>query len=277
MGLLCRWRLSSEPRGNMRGHQRQQPMMLDRISIEVTNRCAKACWFCYNHSLPEGDTRWTADELVSFVGDCAAHGIKAVSFGGGEPLQYDPLFSVLERLRGTLFRSLTSNGLLLCGERLERLLAAAPDKVHLSIHFPEHDGEVRRVIRQVHELAERGVRSGINLLVARSNLSAARRAAETVRQSGIGNDRIVYLPMRGQDTPTPSEVAAVAGGQPFQSMTCLTACGRSPRFCSIGWDKTVAWCSYTRTRRLLPALTYEGLQAALNGLGLEFCGGSDGN
>ena len=253
-----------------------QVMSLDRVSIELTNRCSKACWFCYNHSLPEGDTRWTADELVSFVADCAAHGVKAVSFGGGEPLQYGDLFPVLERLRGALFRSLTSNGLLLHGELLERLIAAAPDKVHLSIHFPERDSEVRRVVRQVHELAERGIRSGINLLVARSNLPAARQAAETVRQAGIGNERIVYLPMRGQDTPTPAAVAAVAGGRPFQSMTCLTTCGRSPRFCSIGWDRTVAWCSYTRMRRPLSALTYEGLTAALNGLGLEFCGGTDG-
>lgn len=251
-------------------------MTLDRISIEVTNRCAKACWFCYNHSFPDGDARWTADELVAFVCDCASHGVKAVSFGGGEPLQYDSLFTVLERLRGTLFRSLTSNGLLLHGERLKRLIAAEPDKVHLSIHFPEREEEVQRVIRQIYELAECGIRSGINLLVARSNLRAARQAAETVRQSGIGNERIVYLPMRGQDTPTPAEVAAVAGGQPFQSMTCLMQCGRSPRFCSIGWDKTVAWCSYTRTRRLLPVLTYEGLNMALNGLGLEFCGGIDG-
>lgn len=249
---------------------------LDRISIELTNRCAKACWFCYNHSLPQGETRWTADELIAFVGDCAAHGIKAVSFGGGEPLQYADVFAVLERLRGVLFRSLTSNGLLLHGELLERLIAAAPDKVHLSIHFPEQEGEVRRVVRQVRELAERGIRSGINLLVMRSQLPAARRAAEMVRQAGIGNERIVYLPMRGQDTPTPAEIAAVAGGQPFQSMTCLPACGRSPRFCSIGWDRTVAWCSYTRTRRTLPALTYDGLNAALEGLGLEFCGGTDG-
>lgn len=199
-----------------------------------------------------------------------------MSFGGGEPLQYDGLFPVLERLRGKLFRSLTSNGLLLHGERLERLIAAAPDKVHLSIHFPERASEVQRVIGQVHELAERGVRSGVNLLVARSNLPAARQAAESVRQSGIANDRIVYLPMRGQDTPTPAEVAAVAGGKPFQSMTCLTQCGRSPRFCSIGWDKTVAWCSYTRTRAPLQSLTYEAVNAALNGLGLEFCGGING-
>src|SRR3954451_15227104 len=111
-------------------------MPFELISIEVTNRCGKACWFCYNHSLPEGSTRWTPDELVDFVGDCAAHGVKAVSFGGGEPLQYEGLFDVLRRLRGVLFRSITSNGLLLTGALLDRLVEAAPDKVHLSIHFP---------------------------------------------------------------------------------------------------------------------------------------------
>jgi hypothetical protein len=252
------------------------PVCLERISIELTNRCAKACWFCYNTSAPEGLTRWTVDEVVDFVRDCAAHGVKAVSFGGGEPLQYEGLFEVLRQLRGTLFRSLTSNGLLLHGELLDRLVQAGPDKVHVSIHFPERDAELRRVIRQVHELAVRGLRSGVNLLVARGNLPAARNAAAALRQSGIGNDRIVYLPMRGQDTPAPREVAGVAADLPFQSMSCLGACGRSPRFCSIGWDRTVAWCSYTRTRAPLKALSYAGLQAALDGLGLEFCGGTDG-
>ncbi len=250
-------------------------MPLELVSIEVTNRCGKACWFCYNHSQPEGGTRWTADELVDFVRDCAAHGVKAVSFGGGEPLQYDGLFEVLGRLRGVLFRSLTSNGLLLHGDLLERLVAAAPDKVHLSIHFPERPAEVARVIRQVHELAGRGVRSGVNFLVARPNLEAAKRAAEEVRRSGIDNDRIVYLPMRGRDTPTPREVASVAGDTPFQSMSCLTQCARSPRFVSVGWDKTVAWCSYTVTRAPLKELTYAALDAAVTGLGLEFCGGTE--
>jgi hypothetical protein len=59
-------------------------------------------------------------------------------------------------------------------------------------------------------------------------------------------------------------------------MTCLTACGSSPRFCSVGWDKRVAWCSYTATRAPLRELTFAGLAAALDGLGLEFCGGTDG-
>jgi MoaA/NifB/PqqE/SkfB family radical SAM enzyme len=252
-----------------------QPLTLDRLSIEVTNRCAKACWFCYNHSSAEGATRWTADELVDFVTDCAAHGVKAVSFGGGEPLQYADLGDVLTRLRGTLFRSVTTNGLLLYDDALESLVAAAPEKVHISIHFPERDAEVQRVIRQVHDLAGRGVRSGVNFLVARSNLAAAKHAAEAVRNAGIGNERIVYLPMRGRDTPTPAEVAVIAGSDRFQSMSCLMACGRSPRFCSVGWDRSVAWCSYTVTRRPLAELTYRGLTAALDGLGLEFCGGTE--
>src|SRR5437762_10445372 len=89
------------------------------ISIELTNRCAKACWFCYNHSRPEGATRWTVDDVVAFVLDCSAHGVEAVSFGGGEPLQFEGVFDVLTRLDGVLFRSLTSIGLLLGGAPLE--------------------------------------------------------------------------------------------------------------------------------------------------------------
>ena len=250
-------------------------MPLERISIELTNRCAKACWFCYNHSLPEGETRWSADEVVGFVRDCAANGVKAVSFGGGEPLQYPGVFDILHQLDGTLFRSLTTNGLLLHGETLDRLVAARPNKVHISIHFPERANEVARVIGQVLELAGRGLKSGVNFLVTRSNLPAAREAAARVRDAGIGNDRIVYLPMRGRDTPTPNELAEVAGKTPFQSMTCLTNCGPSPRFASIGWDKSVAWCSYTTTRRQLPELTHAGLLSAMDGLGLQYCGGTE--
>jgi hypothetical protein len=252
-------------------------MTLERVSIELTNRCTKACWFCYNHSQPAGATQWTVDELVTFVRDLSAHGVKAVSFGGGEPLQYEGLFDLLRRLDGVLFRSLTSNGLLLNSEMLQQLVAARPDKVHLSIHFPERAAEVERIICQVHDLADRGIRSGINLLVARSNLGAASRTARSIRDAGIGNERIVYLPMRGQDTPTPDEVGQVAGGQRFQSMTCLMACGKSPRFCSIGWDRSVAWCSYTTARAPLRELSHAGLMSALDGLGLIFCGGTNGS
>ncbi|MBI3736137.1 radical SAM protein, partial [Candidatus Sumerlaeota bacterium] len=250
---------------------------IELISIEPTTRCAKACWFCYNHSGPEGATEWTADEIVSFVFDCAAHGVKAVSFGGGEPLQYPEIFDVLARLRGRLFRSMTSNGLMLDDPTFARLLEAAPEKVHISIHFPERADEVGRVIEQVHRLQSAGIRSGINFVVSRRNLEPAREAAERVRASGIGNDRIVYLPMRVQDTPAPEQIGAVAGSMNFQSMSCLMGCAKSARFVSIAADKTIGWCSYTAARNKLKTLNYAGLMEALDNLGLTFCGGTDRN
>src|SRR5262245_23307474 len=135
--------------------------MLERISIELTNQCNKACWFCYNTSQPHGPTSWTVEEIDRLVRDCAANGVRAVSFGGGEPLQFSGLFDLLALLDGILFRSITTNGLLLDGELLERLCAARPDKVHISIHFPNHATEVDRVIAQVQTLAQRGIKSGV--------------------------------------------------------------------------------------------------------------------
>lgn len=246
---------------------------IERLSIEVTNKCTKACSFCYNNSLPGGGTTWTNGALVDFVTDCADSGVKAVSFGGGEPFQYEGLFDVLVALRGRVFRSMTTNGLLL-ESNWDKLLQARPDKVHVSIHFPDKKEEVERVIRQVSELASAGIKSGVNFLVRKSMVNDAVESAQIVRSHGISNERIVYLPMRGFDTPTPRQVALVAGDMPFQSMSCLSKCAASPRFCSIGWDKQVGWCSYTPERAALSELTFAGLQTALTGLGLMFCGGT---
>ncbi|MBS2018179.1 MAG: radical SAM protein [Deltaproteobacteria bacterium] len=253
-------------------------MSIERVSIEISTRCAKACWFCYSHSGPEGGTRWSTDDLVALVRDCAANGVKAVSFGGGEPLEHAPLFEILARLRGALFRSFTTNGLLL-DSLASRVIEAAPDKVHVSIHFPERAAEVDRIARQVEELRSAGIRSGVNLLVRRSRLEAARAAVAALGERGIGLDRIVLLPMRGaasrDDTPTPRDIAHVAGGQRFQSMTCLAACAKSPRFASIAADRTAAWCSYTAARVPLRGPSFAALAAALQHLDLTYCGEPD--
>lgn len=246
---------------------------IDRISVEVARFCSKGCSFCYNASSARESAAWPAAALVSFATSCAANGVRTISFGGGEPLEYAPMFDVLLALRGVVRRSLTTNGLPLEGASLfERLVDARPEKVHVSIHAPENPREVERAIALALGLEARGVRSGINLLVRRSRLREARRAAEALAARGLGNQRIVYLPMRGEDTPSPAEVARVAGGR-FQSMTCLPRCGRSPRFASIDADGAAAFCSYTRSRRRLEAPTYEALVRALDGLGLEPCDG----
>ncbi len=244
---------------------------IDRISLEPSRRCAKGCSFCYNGSSPSDDGAWSADDVIDFALDCARHGVAAISFGGGEPLEWAPLFEVLDATRGALIRSMTTNGLLL---DVDRLKAHRPDKVHVSIHAPENPREVARVVAQVTELADAGMTSGVNLLVRASRLDAAAHAAKQLHDARIENDRIVYLPMRGEDTPSPEDVARVAGAPRFQSMTCLSACGKSPRFASIAADRTVAWCSYTVTRAPLAEPTHAALLSALEGLGLTPCAGA---
>jgi molybdenum cofactor biosynthesis enzyme MoaA len=94
--------------------------------------------------------------------DLAANGVRAVSFGGGEPLEYSPIFELLDALRGVLPRTLTTNGLPL--ERaaaFERLVRAAPEKVHVSIHAPENLREVARVVDQVLALGKRAFEAAL--------------------------------------------------------------------------------------------------------------------
>lgn len=243
------------------------------VSIELSRRCQKGCHFCYNGSTPTATDAWAPDDVIAFVDSLAAHGTRSVSLGGGEPLEYPFLDTVFEALRDKVFLTMTSNGLLL-DEQLARVSQLNPAKMHISIHFPHNHREVERVIRQVKSLRMLGIRAGVNLLVRRDRLAAAQRAAESVRAAGIRNDAIVYLPMRGAQTPTPQQMATVAGATKFQSMTCLLQCGKSPRFASVDANAYAAHCSFTTERRRLETLDAPGLAAALAGLGITFCGGT---
>lgn len=248
--------------------------LVDRISVEPSRLCTKGCSFCYNGSSATGTGTWSSADLVAFAADCAAHTVRAISFGGGEPLEWPQIFETLDALRGVLFRSLTTNGLPLeSAATFDDLVRARPEKVHVSIHAPENRREVVRVIESVTRIASAGIASGVNLLLRRSRLAEAKSAHAALVELGIGPERIVLLPMRGEgatETPSASEVAAIAAG-PFQSMSCLRGCARSARFASIDADRRAAWCSYTVSRRPLLEPTYRGLSAALDALDLVPC------
>lgn len=245
---------------------------MERLSIELTDRCEKGCAFCYALARPDGEREWRAEDVVALVHDCAAHGTRAVSFGGGEPLEYPHLLDVLRATRGRLFRSITTSGLRL-DDQLEALAAAAPEKIHVSVHDPADEAEIARAARQVRSLEARRIRGGVNLLVRRSGIAAARAAAASLRASGVGPERIVWLPMRLHgDAPSAPEVATAADG-PFQSATCLAGCAPSPRFASLDAGGAVAHCSYTRSRAPLRAMTHAALLDALAAAPLVPCGG----
>lgn len=248
--------------------------MLDRISIDLSNFCSKQCDFCYNHSTKEGNVMWTVEELIPFVLDLHKHGIDAVSFGGGEPFEFDGIFDLISGLMNELYVSVTSNGLPLENESVfSKLLQNNPDKIHITIHHPENAAEVDRVIKMVKRIAGGGIKSGVNLLVSDFNVEDGKKVYSRLLENGITADRIILIPRRFTCEPAPKQLAEIAGGKPFQSPACLTGCKRPEEFCSVSWDKKVNWCSYAGGKQPLKELTYNGLMEALNKVEFRCCKG----
>ncbi|MDO4505632.1 MAG: radical SAM protein [Spirochaetales bacterium] len=246
--------------------------MLDRISIDLSNYCSKQCDFCYNHSTKEGNVMWTVEELIPFVLDLHKHGIDAVSFGGGEPFEFDGIFNLIFGLMDEMYVSVTSNGLPLeNAEVFAQLIQNKPDKVHITIHHPENTVEVDRVIAMVKKIAAEGIKSGVNLLVSDFNCDKAKDVYNLLIANGITADRIILIPRRFTCEPTPKQLSEIAGGKPFQSPACLTGCKQPTEFCSLSWDKKVNWCSYASGKQPLKELTFNGLMDALNNIVFGCC------
>lgn len=243
-----------------------------QVALDLTNSCSKNCWFCYNHSHTGGNTRWTVPEVISFALDCHANGVEAFSLGGGEPLEYDGLFEIIDGIKDELYTTVTSNGLRLEDENFfQEFTKHLPDKIHLSIHCPDDGEEVSRVIRMVKRLDGFPVKSGVNLLVSTKTLEEAKTVLTKLEKCGIGRERVIVLPMKYQLSPTPEQIKEITESRPFQSPSCLLGCKRPEHYCSVTWDKKVCPCSYSPSKVRLEEVSFRGLVEALSNVRFESC------
>jgi len=245
--------------------------MIELLSIDLSNYCSKQCSFCYNHSTREGNTVWKPSEVIEFASDCIKHGVKAVSLGGGEPLEYDGIFEVIEALYPLCYLSVTTNGLPLEDPDVwHKLEQYRPDKIHITIHLPDNEKEVERVEALLPRIESIGIKPGLNLLVGADKIAAAASVFQRMKKL-LDSNQIILVPQRFSNTPTPKQLASVAGGKPFQSPSCLLACKRPEDFCSVSWDKKASSCSFAPCKEPLETLDYNGLQQALARLNWKSC------
>jgi Predicted Fe-S oxidoreductases len=245
---------------------------LERLSIDLSNRCSKQCDFCYNHSHSAGSTIWMPQEIIGLLKDCAANGLQAVSLGGGEPFEYEGVFEIISAMTPHLFVSVTTNGIpLRNGETWGRLLQHKPDKIHFTIHNPEDEEDLANALSLIGALRKEGIRTGINLLVSSDKIPQAKHLFRRLERSGISREEVILIPRRYALQPTPAEMAEVAGNKPFQSPSCLTQCKPSERFASISWDKKVNFCSYSPSKVPLPEISYDGIINALRSINFKIC------
>lgn len=246
--------------------------MIEQLSIDLSNYCTKQCPFCYNHSTKEGNVMWKPEEVIAFAKDCVAHGVKAVSLGGGEPFEYDGIYDIIDALTPICYLSVTTNGLHLSWDELA---AHKPDKIHISLHDPRGI-EVSMVSQYSDMLRKIGIKPGCNILVSKKKLKddpiRYMMAYDLLTLSkSLKPDQIILIPMRFGDTPTPEDLASITRGEPFQSPSCLLHCQPPDNFASVSWDKKVNFCSYAGGKQPLETLDYSGLVKALEKVEFKSC------
>ena len=245
--------------------------MIEQLSIDLTNYCTKQCDFCYNHSNAKGSTFWKTKEVVKFSLDCIDNGVKAISLGGGEPFEYAGIFKIIEVLYPFCYLSITSNGLPLDNPQIKKgLKQFKPDKIHLSIHYPDNNKEINRIERQIKLIESLDIKAGVNLLISKNNIKSAKRVYSSLKNL-LSEDQIILVPIRSHDIPSPSQVSYITEGKPFQSPTCLLGCRKPENFCSVSWDKKVNWCSFAKGKIPLRDLSYKGLIQALSLIQFSSC------
>ena len=246
---------------------------LKLLSIDLSNFCSKGCGFCYNKSTAIGQTLWKPDEVISFAKSCAENGIEAVSLGGGKPFEYQGIFDIISALQPIVYLSVTSNGLPLENTGIfEKLLNNQPDKIHLTIHFPNRDEEVKRVVKMLKTISSKtDIKVGVNLLVNSLQIDSCKKVYEMLTDGFLQPEQIIIIPQRFANTPTPKMLLDVSGGKPFQSPSCLLRCHKPDNFCSVSWDKKVNFCSYATGKQTLESLDYQGLINALDKVRFGSC------
>jgi len=249
-----------------------QNFTLQRLSIDLSNRCSKACDFCYNRSFAGGEVVWQPQEVIDLVKDCVKNDLQAVSLGGGEPFEYEGVFGIISTLVPLLFVSVTTNGLPLKNKKIwKKLLKDKPDKIHFTIHHPECEEEISNALSFIDILKHENIKTGINLLVHSDKIQETKQLIQQLTQMGILRKEIIFVPRRFSLQPTPQQLVEVAGNEPFQSPSCLLACQPSELFCSISWDKQVNFCSYSPSKAPLQEISHKGIIKALNSINFKSC------
>ena len=144
---------------------------------------------------------WRPSEVIRLATDCIAHGVRAVSLGGGEPFEYDGVFDIIRALYPRCYLTVTTNGLPLEHDAVWlQLLRDAPDKIHVTIHRPHDTDEVRRVEGLIRRLAATPIKPGLNLLVESNRVPEA--TAVFARFLGLlTHQQIILVPRRPGSWP----------------------------------------------------------------------------
>jgi radical SAM protein with 4Fe4S-binding SPASM domain len=152
------------------GLWRERRPLLQRVDIELTERCNNACRHCYINQ-PAGDARarrteLTTEELTAFLSEAAGLGALTVRFTGGEPLLREDFPEVYMSARRAGLQVLLTTNACLITPVLADLLARTPPRAPIQVSVYGMSAGSYGAVSNVHGAFAR-FRRGLDLLLER--------------------------------------------------------------------------------------------------------------
>lgn len=175
-------------------------------NFELTPRCNFNCKMCYVH-LTEAEQRRRGRELTAeqwlAIGESACReGLIFLLLTGGEPTLRPDFMEILSGLKAMgLLISVNSNGYLLGGELLKRIIRDPPHRFNITLYGTSNETyealcgipAFDTVLRNIRALRESGIDVKLNLTLAPENLGDRERIAAAARELGAHLQTSTYL------------------------------------------------------------------------------------
>lgn len=180
-------------------------------NFELTARCNFNCPMCYVHmsedEVSKKGKELTAQQWIRIAEDAKNRGMVFALITGGEPFIRKDFFEIYGAMKKMgLLVSINSNGSMLEGEILEKLLADPPVRMNISLYggceetyqkmcgLPMYE----RVLNNIIRLKEKGVQISINLSITPYNCQDLDRIYEIIEkhQIQVRASSYMYPPIR---------------------------------------------------------------------------------
>lgn len=151
-------------------------------NFELTARCNFRCPMCYVHldadDIAARGKELTADQWIDLARQARDEGLMFALLTGGEPLVRRDFFDIYSAMKDMgLMVSINSNGSMLSGEALERLLENPPFRVNVSLYGGSREtyasmcgnGAFDQVVQNIRALKQGGVDIRLNVSITPYN------------------------------------------------------------------------------------------------------------
>jgi MoaA/NifB/PqqE/SkfB family radical SAM enzyme len=157
--------------------------------LNVTRRCNLDCAYCTEYDNQRGDVPF--EDLVVRIDKCRELGVLHTDLIGGEPLLHPDLVRLFAEIRGRGMTSgMTTNGFLLTGDKLDRLLDAGLGRLQISVDGVRPTREAPKSLKtlkgKIELCAGRPIWFRVNTVICDETLDQVEEVARFCFERGVG-------------------------------------------------------------------------------------------